>query len=735
MLNFFHRAIAGTSFLLATTTLWAQAPLDIYNSFTSTDVPSGWGYNLSVNNGNLFYYGGSDNTPSVRLDGTGEFVRAEFAESPEEVSFYIRSTGFNGPATSPGTLFTVQESTDGTNWNNLQTYNENNLEGDFAFHSHSLNPMARYVRFYYTQKMGGSNIALDEVSIIKAPANADARMMLWRNGEKVLSGHSVDMSETTGLTIQMENEGLTEALSIESYEITGTDASHFQVEQMPAEIPAMGASLFELSMDGEENETYSALLSIVTNDLYNPTYEVFITGYGGSFAPAPETNLSGFSVENMSTYGFDISWNTSGPAPEKYVVLQSTGAPVANDPEDGLGLDRSEYLQNARVVYVGSATQFRAQTIGANTEYHYRIYAANGQGQYTNYKQEGAIGGAVTTPVNLIGDYYDGMSAQSTDFVSELSDRIFPHTQIEYFDYPNTLIIDFETRDTTDNRQVVTGYYTGYEYIYEGEFSWSVLSREHVFPHSWFTTYQAFDEIEYTDFHNLFPVHNDSANMPRLNHPFGVVESEVESFLEGKLGWSSQGDYVYEPRDFAKGRAARAVFYMVTCYNNQIGGGWALPTSQDQQLLKDWHFQYPPDGREMARNDYIDGLQGNRNPFIDSLHYACYIDFDNMTYIDNPEQWCIILAVDELDDIAKPTLYPNPNNGSFTLRWNDHTETSNLRLELWNTSGQVIWSEEVVQQVEQQVDIPRVSPGYYILQWNKNGSSGRIPLLVQPNVK
>ena len=52
--------------------------------------------------------------------------------------------------------------------------------------------------------------------------------------------------------------------------------------------------------------------------------------------------------------------------------------------------------------------------------------------------------------------------------------------------------------------------------------------------------------------------------------------------------------------------------------------------------MKKWHYQDPPDAYEISRNDFLDSLQGNRNPFIDSARYACYIDFSNMSYIANP---------------------------------------------------------------------------------------------------
>jgi len=65
---------------------------------------------------------------------------------------------------------------------------------------------------------------------------------------------------------------------------------------------------------------------------------------------------------------------------------------------------------------------------------------------------------------------------------------------------------------------------------------------------------------------------------------------------------------------------------------------------QEQEVLKKWHFQDPPDNYELARNEYIYSIQGNRNPFIDSVTYACYIDFNTLK---NNTKGCLNLAVNQ----------------------------------------------------------------------------------------
>jgi hypothetical protein len=91
-------------------------------------------------------------------------------------------------------------------------------------------------------------------------------------------------------------------------------------------------------------------------------------------------------------------------------------------------------------------------------------------------------------------------------------------------------------------------------------------------------------------------------------------------------------------RDSFKGDAARAMMYQAA-KNTITGQDFSLPEQvsliipygQDEKVLKTWHFNDLPDNFEIARNEYIETRQNNRNAFIDSTHFPCYIRFSNMT--------------------------------------------------------------------------------------------------------
>ena len=157
------------------------------------------------------------------------------------------------------------------------------------------------------------------------------------------------------------------------------------------------------------------------------------------------------------------------------------------------------------------------------------------------------------------------------------------------------------------------------------------INREHSFPKSWFGG----DETSpmYTDLFHLYPT-DIHVNSMRGNMPFGEVYEPTWEGTISQVGSSASVGYnyeVFEPADEYKGDFARSYFYMVTRYEDLIAewmtpvldgstdyglGQWAI------DLLLQWHEQDPVSEKEIARNEAIFGLQGNRNPFIDNPQWV-----------------------------------------------------------------------------------------------------------------
>lgn len=115
------------------------------------------------------------------------------------------------------------------------------------------------------------------------------------------------------------------------------------------------------------------------------------------------------------------------------------------------------------------------------------------------------------------------------------------------------------------------------------------------------------------DIHHLFPTHMD-ANSARGSYPFGDVVSNIQWQNGGsKLGHSSYGQTVFEPRDIHKGDAARAIFYFLNRYQNYEN--WM--SADQEEDLRAWFHADPVSFKELDRNEGIYAVQSNRNPFVD----------------------------------------------------------------------------------------------------------------------
>ena len=143
------------------------------------------------------------------------------------------------------------------------------------------------------------------------------------------------------------------------------------------------------------------------------------------------------------------------------------------------------------------------------------------------------------------------------------------------------------------------------------------LNTEHTWPQSKFNGNMN-KGTQKSDLHHLFPT-DSRANSTRGNFEFAEVtkNQNLRNCPESKSGPSvtSGGSTYFEPPTKHKGNVARALFYFSVRYKISI--------SQDQEeYLRRWNHLDPVDDEEIARNNAIEKIQGNRNPFIDHPEYA-----------------------------------------------------------------------------------------------------------------
>ena len=162
--------------------------------------------------------------------------------------------------------------------------------------------------------------------------------------------------------------------------------------------------------------------------------------------------------------------------------------------------------------------------------------------------------------------------------------------------------------------------------------------REHVWPKSRGFPKKAQDG--YTDLHHLRPAdRNINGKHSNLGYDEGG-KPLVDETLDGKPVTGIKVDLKnqsFEPTDLSKGQVARMLFYMAVRYEaGDDKGDEKMPDLKlidDNKKIKEpvigdlctlmkWHKQFPVTDFERRRNDRVQQIQGNRNPFIDRPEYA-----------------------------------------------------------------------------------------------------------------
>lgn len=162
----------------------------------------------------------------------------------------------------------------------------------------------------------------------------------------------------------------------------------------------------------------------------------------------------------------------------------------------------------------------------------------------------------------------------------------------------------------------------------------SGINREHSMPKSWFNGMKP----AYSDITHVIPTDGWLNNM-RSDKPYGETNNPTKGsngyFSKyGKCSVEGYSGDIFEPNDEFKGDLARIYFYMATCYEKDVAtfsspmfgadsywaySSWAMP------MLMKWAANDPVSEKEIARNEAVYKLQGNRNPFVDYPDLVDYV--------------------------------------------------------------------------------------------------------------
>ena len=550
---------------------------------------------------------------------------------------------------------------------------------------------------------------LNDISPYVAPAR---EINIKLGGNNVLNNETYVVGNTPSTVLTVENTG-SEDLTLSSVSFSGTNSGDFSTDLNPTVIGAFSSQNFSLNYAASTIGSVSATLTIGNDDDDENPYTINLEAVGtDNLATEPTSNPSALNFTNVKPYTLSGEY-TGAVNAEQYLVLWKNGSPITESPVDATSYLRGDYIGDAKVAYVGSGTSFTPRGIIANQNYYFKVFAFNGSDDFENYKQDSPAEGQVSSLGSQIGNYYDGISSSSASLVSDLTDLINPHNYISYFLYKTTIMSQFEVKDTLNGQSYVTCCYSGENKVFNDPFDWSEndFSREHTYAHSWMPTFPCDDpeQEEYADQHNLYPANLPNANTPRSNLPLeDITGSTVFTYLEGSVGYNDNNQLVYEPRESHKGNAARAIMYMATCYNGINGSNWSIPSNQGPVTLRNWHFNDLPDNYEIARHEFIYNLQGNRNPFIDSVDFACFIDFQQMTY-DN--DLCENIGLLEIME-NNFSVFPIPAKHEIYAQINGLNISS---FKLANTAGKILMEESNLNAPVLKINSINLSKGTYIL--------------------
>jgi endonuclease I len=743
---------------------YAQAPLPTsynFTGFAGTIPQAGWNAVVNLGSGTTYTYSGTmataSGTPAGRMDFTGEYIVVKTANDIGKVSYYIRANVGGGVTSYIGTFY-VQESADSLTWNNLAIYSDSAvfnasplkktiLTASYKKDSVTATTGSRYIRFIFATKKSGCNIGIDDIALEQALSPAQeinvkyAGSTIFSGGATPYFGSSVGAPSPLALLI--ENQGSVNALNITSVNITGSASSDYSISiQPPASLSANSNYNLIITFTPSVSGTRNATLTINNNDADEGNYVIQLNGVGGNLASEPSASANPITFTNISSFRATLNSVPLSNVDGLLIIRKKSNAPITDSPSDGQTYQRGDLVGTSKVVYSGSGlSAYTLKNIYAGEIHQLAIFPYNGDGTYTNYKTTAPMSAAIGTMLTMqpMGEY-STINTNASTFIADLTAIVNPHTAVLYDFYDETMVRDFTAYDTTLGRKAINCVYSNTKYVYNEPFAWVAadFSREHTYAQSWMPTPNPAgntttpERPEYNDQHNLYPTKQSNVNAVRSNYPLGEVVTVTSQTGSGRLGLNNLGQTVYEPAAEHKGNAARAIMYMCIAYHNignfnwklknPIGTGSGINYGQDQNILKKWHYQDPPDAFEIARNDYLDSLQGNRNPFIDSAHYVCYIDFANMLKINSPALPCNALSLNGINKTnMRFEVFPNPSSGDLNVLF---TETYNTaKISLTDMLGREVFTETLNQlNGNYFMNIANLNKGTYVLRVESNGT-------------
>lgn len=278
---------------------------------------------------------------------------------------------------------------------------------------------------------------------------------------------------------------------------------------------------------------------------------------------------------------------------------------------------------------------------------------------------------------NTVENYYSTLDTTKTgsDFRSELATLI---TTTHTYETTYSELKDvFKVSDADpDNPGNIIWFYSGTSVSFSGFGSGNgTTNREHVWPKEGGKAFPKESKAG-SDAHHLRPA-EAQLNSTRNNLSFGVVEQTKANIVKqdgsttyDNLCFTANG--LFYPGEGYRGATARILMYVQTRWGNEYDlkfvdeAGNCKTIGKISDLLK-WHLEEPVTEAEIARNEAIYKIQGNRNPFIDHPEYATKIYcYDGESYNATLQSVAKEGVIDSNIDVVSISLSGTPTKLEYT---------------------------------------------------------------------
>jgi len=313
---------------------WAQATLPVSATFSTVTAAGAGTMPTGFTQTGLGGYAGS-----LKFDTQGDFLVLNFAGAAGSLSFDIGPSNSFTTAIPATVVFDVQESSDGSTWTSLATYS-NTASGSKTIAS--LNSASRYIRWIFTTKPSGTNVALKNISLaagaivtpaapVVAPASANTTSGFTANwaASSGATKYYLDVATDSGVTVFVPNFSNLDVGNVTSYAVTGLGAGTTYYYKVRASNSA-GTSA------SSGAQTALTTVAGTPSVIVSPASATGLTNYVGQVSASTNYTVTGANlggtnlVVTASTNAIEVSTNSSTGFTNTFSLAPSVDGTLSN---------------------------------------------------------------------------------------------------------------------------------------------------------------------------------------------------------------------------------------------------------------------------------------------------------------------------------------------------------------------------------------------------------------------